>query len=153
ETAISLAKGAGKVILQIYESEEFDVTLKSPGSPLTRADRASHNFIIEKLKAQSNLPALSEESRLIPYEERALWDTFWLVDPLDGTKEFIKRNGEFTVNIALIENGNPTLGVVHAPVLNLTYLALRGEGAFKQKAEGTPVRVRVDRVPGVRLRI
>jgi len=153
ETAIWLAKRAGRLILDVYESEEFDTTFKSADSPLTRADMASHNLIIKKLKELSAFPVLSEESQAIPYEDRRRWKIYWLVDPLDGSKEFIKRNGEFTVNIALIEDGNPTLGVVHAPALNVTYFALRGEGNYKQKAEGTPVRVRVDRVLGERLRI
>ena len=141
ETVISLAKRAGKVILEVYDSGEFDITLKSGGSPLTRADRASHDLITEKLKKISNLPVLSEESRFIPYEERARWELLWLVDPLDGTKEFIKRNGEFSVNIALIQSGSPILGVIHAPALDLTYYALQGNGAFKQKEGGQPAKI------------
>jgi len=145
ETVVSMAKQAGRLILDVYESEEFDITLKSADSPLTRADTASHNLIIEKLKELSNFPVLSEESKAIPYKERAQWKIYWLVDPLDGTKEFIKRNGEFTVNIALIQSGSPILGVIHAPALDLTYCALRGEGAFRQKAEEALTRIQVSR--------
>jgi 3'(2'), 5'-bisphosphate nucleotidase len=143
QAAISLAERAGKVILEVYYSENFDVTLKSPDSPLTRADIASHSLIVEELTKVSDLPVLSEESKTIPHEERAHWGLFWLVDPLDGTKEFIKRNGEFTVNIALIQGVNPVLGVIHAPVPGTTYYSLRGMGAFKQRVGEAPVPLRV----------
>lgn len=111
---------AGKAIMEIYHEEDRGVVLKDDNSPLTRADLASNEVITEALK-QTDLPILSEEGRDIPYEERKDWDRFWLVDPLDGTKEFIKRNGEFTVNIALIEKGQPIFGVIYAPEPDLMY--------------------------------
>lgn len=129
-TAIRASLVAGRAILQVYQSGGFDVEIKADNSPLTRADRASHDVIQEHLSA-SEFPILSEEGRDIAYDERKNWRRFWLIDPLDGTKEFIKRNGEFTVNIALIEDGIPVLGVVFAPVLDELYFALRGLGAFK----------------------
>lgn len=128
--------------MNIYANEDFGVITKSDNSPLTKADLASHDIILDGLKVLNpELPVLSEESQKIPYEERKLWDRYWLVDPLDGTKEFIKRTGEFTINIALIENGSPVLGVVHAPVFDATYFACRGFGAFKQAGEGSRVKI------------
>ena len=103
----SVAVEAGKDIIEVYNSDEFEVELKSDNSPLTRADLASHNLIKQKLSLlYPDIPILSEEGNEIDFEERKEWDKFWLIDPLDGTKEFIKRNGDFTVNIALIENKN-----------------------------------------------
>lgn len=121
---------AGQAILKIYGSTDFGIETKADNSPLTQADRASHQIIHDALIA-TNLPILSEEGRNIPHAERRDWTTFWLVDPLDGTKEFIKRNGEFTVNIALIEQGAPILGVVFAPVLDRLYFASTAVGAFR----------------------
>ena len=139
---IELAKKAGEAVMNIYASEDFAVTIKSDNSPLTKADLAAHNIILDGLKAiDSELPVLSEESKKIPYEERKLWSRYWLVDPLDGTKEFIKRTDEFTINIALIEKGSPVLGVVYAPVFEDTYFACRGFGAFKQTGEGSKVKI------------
>src|SRR5690606_26552301 len=111
---------AGKAIMEIYGSADFEVDYKKDDSPLTKADRAGHELIVHHLQ-DSGLPVLSEEGRDIPYAERKSWEYFWMVDPLDGTKEFIKRNGEFTVNIALIHQGEPILGVVYAPVLGWLY--------------------------------
>ena len=105
-TAITAALEAGKAILEIYHSGEFDVEMKGDNSPLTKADTASQNVIMSYLD-KTNIPVLSEEGRDISYEERKNWKQLWIVDPIDGTKEFIKRNGEFTVNIALIENQKP----------------------------------------------
>jgi len=142
--ARALAKQAGEKILEVYNTE-FSVEEKDDKSPLTAADMASHNTIVAGLGALTpEIPVLSEESAKIPYEERAAWDTYWLIDPLDGTKEFIKRNGEFTVNIALIHNGAPVLGVVYVPVSGVTYAACEGQGAIKETpAEGEkPIRVR-----------
>ncbi len=137
---IAAAKAAGDAIMQIYESEDFGVETKADNSPLTKADLASNAVILEHLqKLTPDIPILSEESKHLPYAERKDWTQFWLVDPLDGTKEFIKRNGEFTVNIALIENGVPVFGVVYAPALKLTYWAAAGMGAFK--GEGTENRI------------
>jgi len=115
---ITIAEQAGQAILNIYQQDDFQQQIKSDNSPLTVADLASHNYIVEQLeKLTPDIPILSEESANIPWEERKTWNKYWLIDPLDGTKEFIKRNGEFTVNIALIENHQPILGVVHAPAL------------------------------------
>lgn len=131
---VRIAAEAGRKIVEIYDSNDFNVEAKADASPLTRADLASHEHIVASLKAFTpDVPVLSEESQNIVYQERSRWSRFWLVDPLDGTKEFIKRNGEFTVNIALIEGGEPVLGVVHTPALGVTYYASHGEGAFKQE--------------------
>ena len=119
-----IAYQAGQAIMEIYNSEDFNVEVKGDGSPLTRADKAAHMVITEGLEKHfPEIPVLSEEGKNIPYETRKSWRTFFLVDPLDGTKEFIKRNGEFTVNIALIQEGNPIAGVVYAPVLDTMYAA------------------------------
>ncbi|MEN9222888.1 MAG: 3'(2'),5'-bisphosphate nucleotidase CysQ, partial [Thermostichus sp. BF3_bins_97] len=127
-----LSEAAGQAILQIYRQEQVHVSAKADHSPLTEADLASHHLIVGGLQALTpGIPVLSEESGQIPYPERQDWQRFWLVDPLDGTKEFIQRNGQFTVNIALIEAGIPILGVVHAPVLNLTYTAAQKLGAYR----------------------
>ncbi len=115
-TAINAAVRAGKLILDVYNSDEFQVNLKSDKTPLTLADRKAHDEILNSL-TKTRIPTLSEEGRSIVYEERKSWEFFWLVYPLDGTKEFIKRNGEFNVNIALIVNGFPIIGVVYVPVL------------------------------------
>ena len=118
-TEISL--GAGRAIMEIYGKEDFNVSLKVDDSPLTAADLASHHFIVDGLSRLNKelgfeIPILSEESTMISYTEREHWSQYWLIDPLDGTKEFIKRNGEFTVNIALIDKGVPLLGFVYVPV-------------------------------------
>ncbi|WP_321324732.1 3'(2'),5'-bisphosphate nucleotidase CysQ [Thiomicrorhabdus sp.] len=132
---VTLAKIAGEAIIAVYE-KDFDVEFKADESPLTEADKAAH-YIIEagllKLDQQNGtqIPILSEEGKDIPYQVRKNWEYFWLVDPVDGTKEFVKKNGEFTVNIALIHKDTPVLGVVYAPALNTTYWAKQGEGAFK----------------------
>lgn len=130
ELAISAALEAGEVIMEIYDTEEFKVEFKGDNSPLTKADKAAHQIIVSCLRS-SSFPILSEEGANIPYAERKKWIRFWMVDPIDGTKEFIKRNGEFTVNIALIENQKPILGVVYAPTLNVLYFAEEGVGSFK----------------------
>lgn len=129
KTAIEAAVEAGKTILEIYNSGEFDVEIKGDNSPLTKADKASHNVIMSFLK-KTKIPVLSEEGKEIPYEERKNWKQLWIVDPIDGTKEFIKRNGEFTVNIALIENQSPIIGVVFVPVFGDLYFSTLENGAF-----------------------
>ena len=122
---------AGEAIMKVYETD-FDVEHKSDASPLTLADTNSHNVIVSALKKHyHHIPILSEEGQDIPYEERKDWEMFWLVDPLDGTKEFVKRNGEFTVNIALIHNQKPVIGVIYAPVLDTLYIGQVGLGAYK----------------------
>jgi 3'(2'), 5'-bisphosphate nucleotidase len=131
EPCTDIALEAGRAIMAVYDTG-FTVSQKEDSSPLTQADLASHRCILERLAALTpELPVLSEEAAEIPYAERSRWDRYWLVDPLDGTKEFVKRNGEFTVNIALIEDGAPVLGVVHAPALGVTYLAAVGAGTFR----------------------
>ena len=145
EAAARIARRAGDAILEIYGEEDHGVVAKSDDSPLTRADLASHRIIaagLEELNAdqgadgQEPIPLLSEEGAGAPYEQRRDWRRFWLVDPLDGTKEFIRRNGEFTVNIALIEDGAPVLGVVHVPVLARTFTGAVGAGAWCSEASG-----------------
>ncbi len=128
-----IAAEAGARIMDIYATA-FVVEKKDDQSPLTAADLASHRVINSGLRQLTpEIPILSEESAEVPYAERADWEQFWLVDPLDGTKEFIKRNGEFTVNIALIQNHEPVLGVVLLPVSGLCYSAAQGLGAFRQE--------------------
>jgi 3'(2'), 5'-bisphosphate nucleotidase len=139
----ALAQKAGKAILQVYNSE-ITVEIKDDNSPLTAADKASHEIIAAGLKALTpNIPMLSEEGRDIPYEERKHWNRFWLVDPLDGTKEFIKRNGEFTVNIALIEGNAPVFGVVYVPDQDKMYVGIVGEGAFLQEGDEESRKIQV----------
>jgi len=130
ETSIKAALAAGKVILDIYQSDDFEVEIKGDNSPLTKADKASHRVLVSYLE-EAGIPILSEEGKAIPYEERKDWNQLWILDPIDGTKEFIKRNGEFTVNIALVENQIPILGVIYVPVLKELYFAEKDLGAFK----------------------
>jgi 3'(2'), 5'-bisphosphate nucleotidase len=146
DAVAEIARGAGQRILAVYE-EDFEVHAKDDHSPLTEADLAAHRHIVAQLAdIAPDDPVLSEESTDIPWAERAPWHRYWLVDPLDGTREFVKRNGEFTVNIALIVDGAPVLGVVHVPVTGVTYLACVDTGAFRQDADGTPQPIRT-RVP------
>ena len=138
KTVVAIARQAGEKIMAIYDrvSDQDDLTIQSKAdhSPLTEADLAAHHCIMEGLKSlDPQTPIISEESALPDYEERKQWTRFWMVDPLDVTKEFIKRNGEFTVNIALIEHNVPTKGVVYAPALNLLYFAEAESGSFKQE--------------------
>lgn len=131
QSVVAIAKDAGNAIMQIYR-DDFSVDYKSDESPLTQADREAHAIIIKGLEnLPVQFPILSEEGKDVPYEIRKSWEYFWMVDPLDGTKEFIKKNDEFTVNIALIYNNEPILGVVYAPALNEMYWAKKGEGAYK----------------------
>ncbi|WP_299098989.1 3'(2'),5'-bisphosphate nucleotidase CysQ [uncultured Winogradskyella sp.] len=130
--AIEAALEAGKEILEIYHSNDFEVEMKGDNSPLTKADLASHKVIMSHLRT-TDIPVLSEEGKSIPYEDRKDWSQLWIVDPIDGTKEFIKRNGEFTVNIALIENQKTVIGVIYVPVLGDLYFSTRDMGAFKVK--------------------
>jgi 3'(2'), 5'-bisphosphate nucleotidase len=126
-----IARDAGAAIMDVYESDDFNVQQKGDDSPLTKADLAAHKVICEGLRSlETQYPIISEESSDISWEQRKHWCRYWLVDPLDGTKEFIKRNGEFTVNIALIEKGVPVMGVVYAPVLDTMYTGKRDQGAF-----------------------
>ena len=127
--SIQAALAAGKQILEVYESD-FAVEYKADNSPLTRADRKSNDILVAAL-SEFDIPVLSEEGREIPYSERKTWEQLWIIDPLDGTKEFIKRNGEFTVNIALVEYDEPVLGVIYVPVKNVLYFAARDTGSYK----------------------
>lgn len=143
KSAVELAKEAGARILEIYHSD-FRISEKADSSPLTAADLAAHHCLVRGLEQLGpTYPILSEESVAQPYAERSAWTTYWLIDPLDGTREFVKRNGEFTVNIALIHEHQPILGVVHAPALETCYFAAENCGAFKQVATAEPVNIEV----------
>lgn len=138
EPLCDLARRAGIAILEVYGREDFQVQHKADDSPLTLADQAAHRILAAGLaELTPDIPLLSEEGRAVPYEERRHWPRYWLIDPLDGTKEFIKRNGEFTVNIALVEQGRPVLGVVHAPVLDRCYFGALTAGAWLRTVDGT----------------
>lgn len=137
-TAIEASIKAGKRILEIYNTGDFDTEIKADNTPITKADREA-NLIITKILAETNIPIISEESTQTPYEERKSWKQFWLIDPLDGTKEFVNRNGEFTVNIALIENNKPKLGVIYVPVLQELYVGIVGRKAYKAKVKGESI--------------
>jgi len=129
---IDLAKTAGEKIMAIY-SQDFDVDYKEDSSPLTQADLASHHCIVDGLRELTlDIPVLSEESSKDEKLCRTSWETYWLIDPLDGTKEFVKKNGEFTVNIALVTNHHPVFGVVYAPALDVMYWGYKSSGAFKE---------------------
>jgi len=127
---IEIAKEASSEILKIYHSDSFDIELKKDDSPVTRADLISNTIIIKGLKKISNYPIITEESP-VDYKVRKNWTKYWLVDPLDGTKDFIKKNGGFTINIALIENTKPIIGVVLIPVSGDVYYAELGKGSYK----------------------
>ncbi|MBU2964339.1 3'(2'),5'-bisphosphate nucleotidase CysQ [Amphritea sp. 2_MG-2023] len=143
---IALAKQAGAAIMEIYQ-RGFEISEKSDASPLTEADLASHHCIVDGLKQLTpEIPVLSEESSADEHQGRMSWNTYWLIDPLDGTKEFIKKNGEFTVNIALIDQGKAVFGVVYAPALGVTYWG-DAEGAFKEE-EGLVEPIHVSEIPG-----
>ena len=140
---IRIADEASEKVLHIYQSD-FKVSYKEDESPITAADVASHDIIIKGLREISrDIPILSEEGAQATWEERKHWRRFWLVDPIDGTKEFAQRTGEFTVNIALIENGEPVMGVVTAPALNEAFWGIKGEGASKRDRTGQVHRIRV----------
>ena len=148
DECVRISQLAGQAILAVYSQAAdgaLDVTRKQDNSPLTAADLASHNLIREALaKLTPGIPLLSEESANIEFAFRSGWSEYWLVDPLDGTKEFIKRNGEFTVNIALVRDHQPVLGVVHVPVRGVTYWGTHDGGAVRLNTDGTrtPIRVR-----------
>ena len=141
-TVLEIAKEAGEEILQIYDENDVGISYKDDNSPLTKADKAANNIIECGLKKLTpSIPILSEEGKNIKYSEREKWNAFWLVDPLDGTKEFIKKNGEFSVNIALILDGEPILGVVYAPVLDTTWFGSINNGSFKSVKNDSPVKI------------
>lgn len=138
----TLIRTAGDAVLDVYHSQ-FAVTTKADRTPLTLADQRSHAILVEGLRRITpNIPVLSEEGASIPYEERKAWPRFWLVDPLDGTKEFIRRNGEFTINVALIENGRPVLGLVLVPDANRLFIGDVFKGCVEKSAHGMrPIRM------------
>jgi len=143
---VAIAQRAGTAILEVYH-RDFSVVSKADDSPLTQADLASHKVILAALSEyQPALPVLSEESSASSYAERRNWRDFWLVDPLDGTKEFIKKNGEFTVNIALVRDHYPVAGVVHVPVTGVSYFGAAGLGCFRQDGRDQPLPIQA-RVP------
>lgn len=148
-----LAIRAGERIMEVY-SRGFIVEYKEDSSPLTDADKAAHEVIDAGLrKITPDIPVISEEGDEIPWSKRKSFKRFWLVDPLDGTKEFVKRNGEFTVNIALIEGNTPVLGVIYVPVKGTLYFAEKGKGAFRQERGGNPVKLERTLLPaGSRVR-
>lgn len=147
DSVVAIAREAGRAILDVYESD-FDVGHKQDGSPVTLADRAAHRLIVTRLGALTpGLPVLSEETTVADYSDRARWKRFWLVDPLDGTREFVKRNGEFTVNIALIEDGRAILGVVYAPVSGVAYSGCIGVGAWREEGGGPRCEIHVRPCP------
>jgi 3'(2'), 5'-bisphosphate nucleotidase len=143
EPLLALARAAGAAIMRVY-AQDFAVEHKDDHSPLTAADMASHHLIVAGLEGLlPGVPVLSEESAQVPWETRRAWTRYWLVDPLDGTREFVKKNGEFTVNIALVEDGEPVLGVVYAPALDELHYGARGLGAFVcDGASQVPIAVR-----------
>ena len=143
---IDLVKESGKSILEIYNSNDMGISYKDDKSPLTLADKASNKIICSKLKELTpDIPILSEEGKNISYEERKKWTTFWLIDPIDGTKEFINKNGEFSVNIALINHYQPILGIVYAPVLNTIWYGSASHGSFKIENNTQPKKINVSK--------
>jgi 3'(2'), 5'-bisphosphate nucleotidase len=143
EPVAALTAAAGRAILEVYATD-FEVETKSDNSPLTRADLASHHTLVAGLRElMPDTPIVSEEGGLPEFAERSAWTRYWLIDPLDGTKEFVNRNGEFTVNVALIESHRPVFGVVHAPVQDKTYVGCTGHGAELRVADGAPRPIRV----------
>lgn len=145
----TICERAGDEILKVYKKDDVGVQVKSDKTPVTEADFAAHRVLVEGLRAFTpELPVLSEESVHIPWSQRQTWDTYWLVDPLDGTKEFVKKNDDFTVNVALIRDGVSVMGVIYAPVYDLTYWAAQGLGAFKTGEQSdVPIQVSPRKMP------
>ncbi len=153
EPLLDIVRIASRRILEIYATD-FAVNRKSDQSPVTAADMAAHDAIVRGLQRLTpELPVLSEESSQIPFSERCRWDRYWLVDPLDGTKEFINRNGDFTVNIALVQEHAPVVGVVHIPVENLSYYGVVGAGAYRVKSGAAPQAIQVRPLDGKTVRV
>ena len=150
---VALCRRAGREILRIYDSN-FEVQHKADQSPLTLADLRANAVLMNGLKGLTpHIPILSEEASDIAFAERRQWSSLWLVDPLDGTREFVSRNGEFTVNIALIEQHRPVLGVVHVPTQDITFSGIVGVGAYKQVGEAAPVLISTQRPAAHPLRV
>ena len=144
DNILAISREAGNAILKIYQNKDLGVTYKDDKTPLTLADKASNDVIEHSLKKITpDIPILSEEGKSIDYNEREKWNMFWLIDPLDGTKEFIKKNGEFTVNIALISKGAPILGVVYAPVLDTAWYGLINQGSYKISKNESATKINV----------
>jgi 3'(2'), 5'-bisphosphate nucleotidase len=144
ERVAAIAREAGREILEVYDAGAIASTAKADDSPLTAADLRAHRLIVRRLgEITPELPVLSEEGADVPFAERSQWRRYWLVDPLDGTREFLSRNGEFTVNIALVEGHAPALGIVHVPVTDTTYRGLPGEGAWRERGGEPAERIRV----------
>lgn len=153
EPIVALAEEAGRAILEVY-STDFEVQSKDDASPLTQADLASHRCIAAGLESLTpDIPVISEESGLPDFAERSAWPTYWLIDPLDGTKEFVNRNGEFTVNIALIDDNRPVLGVVYVPVQDKTYVGCEGLGAECREPDSSPRKIEVAASSGDSVRV
>jgi 3'(2'), 5'-bisphosphate nucleotidase len=153
EPVVAIARSAGAEILAIYDTD-FEIETKADDSPLTAADLASHTTIVRELgRLTPELPILSEESVDIPFDERSAWNEYWLVDPLDGTKEFIKRNGEFTVNIALIREHTPVMGVVHVPTRDQDFYGWLGAGSFRRDRSDAPRRIEATKTAQQPLRV
>lgn len=158
-TALAAAREAGAAVMRVYRDPAAgEPAAKADGSPLTQADLVSHRMLVDGLAAATpRLPVLSEESAGVSYEERRAWPWYWLVDPLDGTKEFLARNGEFTVNVALVDRtrgiGRAVLGIVHVPVTGHTYVGGHGMGAWSYPAEGSPRRIETCAADGDRVRV
>jgi 3'(2'), 5'-bisphosphate nucleotidase len=153
DRVVALSIEAGDAIMAVYDRPILKATPKKDKSPLTMADLVSHQTIMQGLdRFTPELPVLSEESETTPYETRREWAVFWMLDPLDGTREFLERNGEFTVNIALIEGESPILGVVYAPAIKKLYFGARGVGAFRQ-VNGSVEPIRVQPRPGGAMRV
>src|SRR5690554_6267852 len=147
DKVLEIADSASRKVMEIYQTD-FEVQTKDDNSPVTAADIASHHVIVDGLTALTpDIPILSEESASAPWNERKGWTRFWLVDPIDGTKDFTRRSGEFTVNIALIENGEPVMGVVTAPALEEAYWGIKGQGAWKREADGSARKLEVVNPP------
>jgi 3'(2'), 5'-bisphosphate nucleotidase len=148
EKVVDIANLAAQKIINVYLDDDFDVQIKNDESPVTQADLLAHHLIIEHLTALSgDIPILSEESASEHWQQRKQWPLYWLIDPLDGTKEFVDKNGEFTVNIALVHQGLPIMGVVQAPVLDTVYFAAKNIGAFKSVSSNTSSSITVRPVP------
>jgi 3'(2'), 5'-bisphosphate nucleotidase len=153
DPVVALAEEAGRAVLEVYSSD-FEVQSKEDNSPLTQADLASHHCIVAGLEVLTpGMPIISEESGLPEFEERSQWDRYWLIDPLDGTKEFVNRNGEFTVNIALIDNQKPVFGVVHVPIQDKTYVGCEGYGAERRNPDGSAESISVSAASARSVRI
>ncbi|MBI51961.1 MAG: 3'(2'),5'-bisphosphate nucleotidase [Chloroflexi bacterium] len=151
---IKISVEAGEIIIDLYKNSDIDIQLKNDESPLTRADISSNNHIINRIKKLTpEIPILSEESKRFTLQERSRWKEYWLIDPLDGTKEFINRNGEFTVNIALISNNRPTFGVIHIPVSHETYWGHQDYGSYFINSDSEERKISVNKRNRKKIRV